>query len=488
MEQNLIIEKQIMNRIRGENLYWDEEDQLQAISDDDISAYYFYDNAGERSWKVTGTKQTYTHSGITTIYSNFNQFTLYLFPEVTVTAQGYTKHIFAGTERICSKIGKGKAKGLDLYSTTMPSANEITTKRANQRSLIDKVFPSICYKNFSGIKLCISGQNIMSCNILKNKLDSLTINSTVVENSRYFYIFDNINSASWVCDKDGNPLQHLRYYPYGQVLLNQKVTGSTYDSEFKYSGKLFDSESNYSYFGYRYYDANSGIWLSVDPFSDYYPTRTPFAYCKNDPLNYIDPDGRFITKSGAERFRTKNGLEGNIRYAKDKRRWYIDTKDQGTIGRGGVTVLGGRIFGKKDMPSSGKSGGSSGSSGRGGVYEHATWGRGEGTPSGNPTTAWDITFLSNLFGRYNKIEFSNIKNPLLRIASDVGTVASKVEGGINIGNNLQEKFGENFEDSIKEEEQKYVKNHQCPNCHRELNQEINNPSYRCPTCRDSFYK
>ena len=289
----LITEQLVSTR----NLYWDEEDQLQAISDDDISAYYFYDNAGERSWKTTGTKQTYTHSGITTIYSNFNQSTLYLFPEVTVTAQGYTKHIFAGTERICSKIGKGKAKGLDLYSTTMPSANEITTKRTNQRSLIAKVFPSICYSG-CGIACRISGQNIMSCNILKNKLDSLTINSTVVENSRYFYIGDHLGSSAWVCDYQGNPLQHLRYYPYGEILLNQKASGSTYDSPYQFLGNEFDSESGYNNMNARYYWSNLGMFLSVDKMSDKYPMFTPYNYSANNPIMYKDPTGYDIDPAG----------------------------------------------------------------------------------------------------------------------------------------------------------------------------------------------
>jgi len=34
------------------------------------------------------------------------------------------------------------------------------------------------------------------------------------------------------------------------------------------------------------------IWLSVDPMSDKYPNLTPYAYCANNPVKFIDPDGR----------------------------------------------------------------------------------------------------------------------------------------------------------------------------------------------------
>lgn len=34
------------------------------------------------------------------------------------------------------------------------------------------------------------------------------------------------------------------------------------------------------------------IWLSVDPMSDKYPQHSPYVYCSNNPLRYIDPNGR----------------------------------------------------------------------------------------------------------------------------------------------------------------------------------------------------
>ena len=50
-----------------------------------------------------------------------------------------------------------------------------------------------------------------------------------------------------------------------------------------------------------FYYPDLSIWLSIDPLSDKYPNLTPYAYCVNNPVNMIDPDGREgIVISGGE--------------------------------------------------------------------------------------------------------------------------------------------------------------------------------------------
>ena len=44
-------------------------------------------------------------------------------------------------------------------------------------------------------------------------------------------------------------------------------------------------------FGARLYDPVSLAWDSPDPLADKYPSLSPYAYCKGDPVNFRDPDG-----------------------------------------------------------------------------------------------------------------------------------------------------------------------------------------------------
>ena len=62
-----------------------------------------------------------------------------------------------------------------------------------------------------------------------------------------------------------------------------------------FTGKERDSETGFSYFGARYYDSDilTG-WLSVDPLADKYPSLSPYAYCANNPVKLVDPDGEEI--------------------------------------------------------------------------------------------------------------------------------------------------------------------------------------------------
>ena len=62
-----------------------------------------------------------------------------------------------------------------------------------------------------------------------------------------------------------------------------------------FTGKEKDSETGYCYFGARYYDSDlSGLFLSVDPMADKYPSISPYAYCAWNPVRLVDPNGREI--------------------------------------------------------------------------------------------------------------------------------------------------------------------------------------------------
>ena len=279
--------------LSSRNLYWNDSDQLQAMTDYSNSAHYFYNYAGDRTWKVVGAKITTTLSGIQRTYNVFNQSTYYLFPQVTITNSAYTKHIFAGTERICSKIGTGKS--VDMLQLLLPPTAQITAKRSQQTNLMKRTFSNLCISNLNPppIFLCaiVNGGNILSINLLSSSAAKITSTATEYEDLQYFYLSDHLGSSSWISDKDGNALQHLSYLPFGEVFANQKAQNSSFDTEYKFSGKERDTETGFDYFGARYYVSELGIWLSVDPMAEERSWITPYNYSQNNPVGRSDKSG-----------------------------------------------------------------------------------------------------------------------------------------------------------------------------------------------------
>ncbi|MDP2364574.1 MAG: RHS repeat-associated core domain-containing protein [Ignavibacteria bacterium] len=89
------------------------------------------------------------------------------------------------------------------------------------------------------------------------------------------------------------------YYPFGGIMENRSyVTGSNINDKYKpacrtgrFTEKERDTETNYDYFGARYYDSELGRWLQVDPRIEKYPNVSPCSYVFNNPLRYTDPYG-----------------------------------------------------------------------------------------------------------------------------------------------------------------------------------------------------
>ena len=94
--------------------------------------------------------------------------------------------------------------------------------------------------------------------------------------------------------------------PFGMVMPGRNWTAATANGYgFGFNRKLKDDEimgNSDSYdFGARIYDARIGKWLSMDPKSNKYPDVTPFSFCANSPLVFVDDKGdtlRVSTKSG----------------------------------------------------------------------------------------------------------------------------------------------------------------------------------------------
>ena len=107
----------------------------------------------------------------------------------------------------------------------------------------------------------------------------------------HFYVQDHLGSNVMVLDQNGIE-QQTRYYPFGGIVTHNSTNPDANHN--KYTGKEFDRMHGLDWYDYvaRQYDPVYGRFTSIDPLCEKYPYLSPYAYCGNNPMNAIDPDGR----------------------------------------------------------------------------------------------------------------------------------------------------------------------------------------------------
>lgn len=111
------------------------------------------------------------------------------------------------------------------------------------------------------------------------------------ENDIFYFHPDHLGSTSYITNRNGSISQHVEYIAFGEVLFEEH--SSSFASPYLFNGKELDRETNLSYYGARYLDMKTSLWLSVDPMTEKYINESPYVYCSNNPIVYKDPTGEF---------------------------------------------------------------------------------------------------------------------------------------------------------------------------------------------------
>ena len=106
----------------------------------------------------------------------------------------------------------------------------------------------------------------------------------------FYYHTDHLGSTSYITDAKANVAQFDAYLPYGELLVDEH--SSTEEMPYKFNGKEFDEETGLYYYGARYMNPRTSLWYGVDPLAEKYVQNSPYCYGANNPVKFIDTDGR----------------------------------------------------------------------------------------------------------------------------------------------------------------------------------------------------
>ena len=239
---------------------WNERNQLISSVDSNYSTAYIYGQDGQRSNKYTQSSETLYFNKMWTLHTDSGN---------NVYGGQSAKNIYLGETRIVTKLNSGR----------------------------NPTYQEEYYK-------------------------------------QYYYHSDHLGSASLISDYKGDEYQRIEYTPYGETWVEKtQNTGLEY-LPYKFTSKEIDEETGLYYYGARYLDPRYSRWISIDPALGEYIPKAPineeakrynqnlpgmggvynhinfqlYHYASNNPVRYIDPDGREMGMPTADKEKYDNYL------------------------------------------------------------------------------------------------------------------------------------------------------------------------------------
>lgn len=269
-----------------------------------------YDKFGQRTVKTSGeSEQVYVNSEFAGGRTNTAKFSLYVSPYLVANQGGrYTKHIYIGSQRIVSKIGDFASYGSDprriqyAGGETDTISVDYAGKYSAQQEAIKENYATFKvpyngtdnndYVNGEGFCCDDGSMEAARTRAMAKALEDNFQEGDAYENLQFYYHPDHLGSSSYITNLDGEVVQHVEYVPFGEVFIEER--NNIWNTPYLFNAKEFDEETGLYYYGARYYDPRMSVWISTDPLEEDYPNLSAYCFVANNPIFYIDYDGKSI--------------------------------------------------------------------------------------------------------------------------------------------------------------------------------------------------
>lgn len=317
-------------------LFWDEQNRLKGIVENQALQHYVYDASGDRILKSEGIAKSMDVNGDigtpqvpSTIVSPY---TYYPNGYFVVSDRSLSKHYYIGGQKIATRVSDNPSHGFrlsgstseynDLSTNLKTEAEDIAAKGSlpaiiwfsgpilaggeldinvirdaeeecenNIRNQIEIFGPrTTCGRALSKRYQQVLEGVLGACDAWNDFLqdDCMTTYPAEGTTSQVYWLHaDELGSASILTNQAGNITNWYEYLPFGELLMEQ--SSNDYNNPYLYNGKELDAATGLYYYGARYYDPRTSIFQSVDPLVEL--TLQPYQYAYNNPVMFNDPTG-----------------------------------------------------------------------------------------------------------------------------------------------------------------------------------------------------
>ena len=243
---------------------------IQKIINDTTTSYQ-YDEQNRLLHKTnTSQDKVETCDALPCIYNDFGN----------LIQKKDTRYIYDQDNRLMDVISEDIIASFTYDAYNRRVSKRVYTRGGNyeQTYLYYENIPIAIFRNGILEQLAIPGANRFG-----SIAQAIAIETT---SAIYAPIYDIQWNLSKLIDIKTREIYNFDIDPFGKNLHKQLPI-----TPWLFATKEYDFETGLVYFGHRYYDPSIQRWLSKDPL--YQDMNNLYTYCFNNPLRYMDPDGRF---------------------------------------------------------------------------------------------------------------------------------------------------------------------------------------------------
>ena len=269
-------------------------------------ALYGYDGGTTRTYKYSfDLNPNWVNGRLESVNFNLHNAMFYPNSYLNFNSNGYyTKHYYNGMERIASRLGDNNLS----LATHDP---ELQDRKWQLDSNIRRNIVDITGYEFLPVGEEQNPEDpkpvfelpVIGLNNLQPSADGI-----------YYYHSNHLGSTCYVTDDNATVQQGFLYAPFGEIT---NEYNSSWQSgvlpKYSFNAKELDEETGMYYYEARY--MAPPVFISRDPLFEKYPTISPYTYCANNPVKYVDPTGEEIDESTVTD-NIRNLVKSNKEFAK----------------------------------------------------------------------------------------------------------------------------------------------------------------------------